>query len=66
MKVYMNTPEEAVAMTLAGVQLTCVGSSATEWPDQIFEHHAHRSEDVILGYYMSNFNSGLRFYIEAE
>lgn len=68
MKVYMDTPEEAVSMTLAGVQLTCVGRRKDEWPDQIFcyVHREGLGHSYALRLYKSNFDAGLRFYIEAE
>ena len=68
MKVYIKSPEKAVAMTMAGVQMVCVGLPKTEWPDQVFEcvHEEGISAASALEHYISNMRGGLRFYVEAE
>ena len=67
MKVHMSTPEEVLAMSLAGVQCVCCNKTS-EWPDEVFEVKgmAGVGEDTMLEHYQSNFSFGLRFYVEAE
>jgi len=66
MKVYMNTPEEVLAMTLAGVQCVCCDKKGAEWPDEVFELSSGLREDILRGHYEHNLRCGLRFYVEAE
>ena len=67
MKVYMKTPEEVLAMSLAGVQCMCCNKNTrSKWPDEVFYSMRGLEESEMLEYYRSNFRFGLRFYVEAE